>query len=325
MIQSTIEWALARERLRSRVARRSGVSYFQHVAEGVAILAALGAPLVAQQAYCLHPLTQSDEEFNVNLDLLGRCNGAAVALAIEYRWVANQNARGVVCAPHGRIRLSCLPLVNTMLVADKVQNRKDFLASFSAAKHPEYGELVRYFVLWMEALEISDERYVELTALLPPALQPLLDAMIAAPIPETFTDAEQVELTAGKERDIRIARSILDALPDGPLTEEAWVWLLPGALSQDETAAGFRSLAYSWFDTQSPAAAALPEIAAVLDRTQAPFLRDLASRLRRIDEQNPRNRGRTIRGHCRSLALYLATQSAPPEIVTAFRQLLRLA
>jgi len=68
-------------------------------------------------------LTQSDEEFNVNLDLLGRCNGAAVALAIEYRWVANQNARGVVCAPHGRIRLSCLPLVNTMLVADKVQNR----------------------------------------------------------------------------------------------------------------------------------------------------------------------------------------------------------
>ena len=60
-----------------------------------------------------------------------------VALAIEYRWVANQNARGVVCAPHGRIRLSCLPLVNTMRGADKVQNRKDFLASFSAANHPE--------------------------------------------------------------------------------------------------------------------------------------------------------------------------------------------
>lgn len=177
----------------------------------------------------------------------------------------------------------------------------------------------------MEALEISDERYVELTALLPPALQPLLDAMIAAPIPDTFMDAERTDLSAGKERDIRIARSIVDALPGGPLTEEAWVWLLPGALSQDETPAGFRSLAYRWFDAQSPATATLPEIAAVLDRTQAPFLRDMAARLRRIDEQNPRNRGRAIWGHCKSLALYLATQSAPPEIVTAFRQLRRLA
>lgn len=149
--------------------------------------------------------------------------------------------------------------------------------------------------------------------------------MIAAPIPETFTDAEQADLTAGKERDIRIARSIVDALPEGPLTEEAWVWLLPGALNQDDAPAGFRSLAYRWFDTQSPATATLPEIAAVLDRTQAPFLRDLASRLRRIDEQNPRNRGRAIWGHCNSLALYLATQCAPAEIVTAFRQLRRLA
>ena len=52
---------------------------------------------------------------------------------------------------------------------------------------------------------------------------------------------------------------------------------------------------------------------------------DMAARLRRIDEQNPRNRGRAIWGHCQSLALYLATQSAAPEIVTAFRQLRRLA
>lgn len=149
--------------------------------------------------------------------------------------------------------------------------------------------------------------------------------MIAAPIPDTFTDAERTDLEAGKERDIRIARSIVDALPDEPLTEEAWVWLLPGALSQDEAPIGFRSLAYRWFDTQSPASATLSEIAAVLDRTHAPFLRDLATRLRRIDEQNPRNRGHAIRGHCKSLALYLATQPGPPEIVTAFRQLRRLA
>lgn len=149
--------------------------------------------------------------------------------------------------------------------------------------------------------------------------------MIAAPIPETFTDAEQGELTAGKERDIRIARAIIEALPEGPLTDEGWIWLLPGALNQDDAPVGFRSMAYRWFDTQSPAIATLPEIAAVLDGTQAPLLRDMAARLRRIDEQNPRNRGRAIWGHCNSLALYLATQSAPAEIVTSFRQLRRLA
>lgn len=149
--------------------------------------------------------------------------------------------------------------------------------------------------------------------------------MITAPIPDTFTNAERADLEAGRERDIRIARSIVDALPGGPLTEEAWIRLLPGALNQDEAPVGFRSLAYRWFDTQSPATATLPEIAAILDRTQAPFLRDLATRLRRIDEQNPRNRSSAIWGHCTSLALYLVTQPAPPEIVMAFRHLRRLA
>ena len=325
MIQTTFEWALARERLHHRAARRTGISYFQHVAEGVTILAALDAPLIAQQAYCLHPLTQADGDLTANFDQLRGCDPEAVALAIEYRWVANRGARRVVRESGWRIELSCLPSVNAMLIADKVQNRKDFLAHFTAASHPEYGELVRYFDLWMEALGISEERYVELTALLPPALQPLLDVMIAAPVPETFTDAERTDLQAEKERDIRIAQSIVDALPAGPLTEEAWVWLLPGALSQEGPPAGFRGLAYHWFDAQVPASATLPEIAQTIERTQAPFMRDMASRLRRIDAQDPRNRGRAIWGHCQALALYLATHSAPMEIITAFRQLRRLA
>lgn len=166
---------------------------------------------------------------------------------------------------------------------------------------------------------------MELTFQPPPTLQPLLDAMIAAPLPDTFTDAEQADLLAEKERDIRLARSIVDALPTGPLTEEAWVWLLPGALSQDDRPAGFRSLAYRWFDVQIPATATLPEIAQTIERTQAPFLRDMANRLRPIDAQDPRNRDGAIWSHCQALALYLATYSAPMEIITAFRQLRRLA
>lgn len=325
MIRDTREWKLARERLNGRTAKRSGIPYFQHVAEGVTILAALGAPLVAQQAFCLHPLTQADADLVANWNDLGQCDALAVALTMEYRWVANRGARRALRAAGWRIEKSCLPLINTMLIADKVQNRKDFLAHFRPGTHPEYEELVRYFDLWMDALEISDERYVELTSLLPPALHPLLEAMIAAPIPETFTAAERDDLIAEKERDIRIARTILAALPDGPLSTEAWVWLLPGALSLGQPPAGFRGLAYRWFDGQSPVAASLPEIAGTIEKTQAPFLRDLAARLRRIDAQDPRNRRRALMEHCRSLVLYLATHTAPEEIITAFRQLRRLA
>ena len=212
-----------------------------------------------------------------------------------------------------------------MLIANKVQNLRDVPAHSRPGTHPEYEEPVRYFDSWMEALEISDEKFVEMTSLLPPALQPLLEAMIAAAIPETLTYAEQEDLTAEKEQDIRIARGIVAALPDGPLATEAWVWLLPGALSQVETPVGFRGLAYRWFDGQFPVAASLPEIAATIEKTQAPFLRDLATRLRLVDAQEPRNRRRALFAHSQSLVLYLATHPASEEVVIAFRQLRRLA
>ena len=61
------------------------------------------------------------------------------------------------------IALSPLADVNAMLVADKVQNRKDFIAHHRAT-HPRSAELDCYFALWLERLGVTEARYAELVA-----------------------------------------------------------------------------------------------------------------------------------------------------------------
>jgi len=54
----------------------------------------------------------------------------------------------------GRIVRSPLPEVNTMLVADKLQNYKDFLR-YHRAGHPRADRLERYFQAWLTALGVD--------------------------------------------------------------------------------------------------------------------------------------------------------------------------
>jgi hypothetical protein len=149
-----------------RRARRSGVRLMNHIDEGLRILDALGASREAKQAFCLHPIVQADEDLaraaaeggalrTPGLDPL------AVALALEYRAVANAylSTRTVVALEE--IRLSPLPDVQAMLVADKVQNRKDFELHHRAT-HPRAAELAAYFERWLRRLGVSEERYREL-------------------------------------------------------------------------------------------------------------------------------------------------------------------
>jgi hypothetical protein len=160
-IERTPEWQLSKTLLEPIHAKRSGISYFEHIREGVEILKAIGAPLLAQQAFALHPIIQKTEDFAKNFDRLAFCDCKAVALAVEYRWVANLGVRAIVKANNWEVMLAELPLVNQMLIADKVQNRKDFRAYFDRA-HPDYEDLDRYFNAWLRALGVTEESYRKL-------------------------------------------------------------------------------------------------------------------------------------------------------------------
>ena len=73
----------------------------------------------------------------------------AVVLAMEYRSVANRYLSNMPLRATEDIELSLLPEVNQMLIADKVQNRKDFLI-YHADSHPRADALSQYFVNWLQ-------------------------------------------------------------------------------------------------------------------------------------------------------------------------------
>ncbi len=134
-----------------------------HIDEGLAILERLGASSLAMRAFCLHPLVQGDAELATHGDQLAALSTdvTVVALAFEYRNIANATLSTRSIATAADIPLSPLAEVNAMLVADKVQNRKDFIACHRGT-HPRSDALDRYFALWLERLGISEERYREL-------------------------------------------------------------------------------------------------------------------------------------------------------------------
>lgn len=134
------------------VAERSRVPYIYHIDEGLAILKELDSDPDVQEAYCLHPYYQSDSEFLANvMKHIPNVSTSAVALAMEYRWVANSYLSKNNISDF--VGFTC-PQVREMLIADKVQNYKDFLIHHKD-KHPRSDELDQYFNNWFELLEIN--------------------------------------------------------------------------------------------------------------------------------------------------------------------------
>ncbi len=136
-----------------RVTRRSGVRLINHIDEGLAILDELGASDRARRAFCLHPLVQNDADLAASYLRDLSPDPWVLALALEYRHIANATLSHRPIATAADIPLSPLADVNTMLIADKLQNRKDFLL-YHRATHPRADELDRYFRLWLERLGV---------------------------------------------------------------------------------------------------------------------------------------------------------------------------
>jgi hypothetical protein len=147
----------------ARHAARSGVLYMNHIDEGLAVLRHFNASDRARRAWCLHPLVQSDEALAESFPRLHECteDPQVLALAMEYRNIANAYLSYRTVTSVEEIALGPLKDVADMLRADKVQNYKDFLLHHRAT-HPRREALDRYFRLWLERLDIPLETFATL-------------------------------------------------------------------------------------------------------------------------------------------------------------------
>jgi hypothetical protein len=157
MITSSLEYKLISEFYADTKAKRSGVRYMNHIDEGLAILERIGASELAKKAYCLHPIYQSDYDLSINVDNY-KIDSDVMLRVIEYRSVANEYLSFREIMSCFDIRLSPLKDVNDMLIADKIQNRKDF-ELYHKGKHQRSKELDRYFIKWCQRLGITEEQY----------------------------------------------------------------------------------------------------------------------------------------------------------------------
>ena len=143
-----------------KIATRSGVKLINHIDEGLYILDKIGASDVAKRAYCLHPIVQDDESLKNNKHLLKNIDSDVIIASIEYRSVANDYLSKRDIKSLDEIKLSPLKDVNDMLIADKIQNRKDF-ELYHLGKHERSSQLDQYFKNWLNKLGVSENDYQE--------------------------------------------------------------------------------------------------------------------------------------------------------------------
>ncbi len=136
-------------------AERSQVLLMNHIEEGLAILEYLEVPERVKAAWCIHPLVQNDVPFKCSIDLRAYVIDIAKLYSIyanaalcDKRW---DNLRYTV---EDQIRhLPTMPKeIAQLLIADKVQNRKDF-DRYHKGKHPRSTQLSRYFNSWVTYLQ----------------------------------------------------------------------------------------------------------------------------------------------------------------------------
>jgi len=159
-----------------RVAKRSGVPLINHIDEGLDIMMFRGASIEAQEAFCIHPLLQNDSDLAARFHQVSAYVCTYVfGLALEYRNIANAFLSERMDEPEiaselytygptavaRYIKISPLPEVNEMLIADKVQNFKDFQL-YHNGTHPRSYQLNNYFNVWAIALGLSPAQFKEL-------------------------------------------------------------------------------------------------------------------------------------------------------------------
>ncbi len=154
-VSTSLEYQLISDSFQMMYAKRSGVHYMNHIDEGLMVLKDIGASEDAMKAFCLHPLVQMDDALLETFDTLSSNSliQRPLALAMEYRSVANKWLSNKVQGGWFTTSPTLSPLkeVNDMLIADKLQNYKDFLL-YHKKTHKRSEDLEIYFHSWLNAL-----------------------------------------------------------------------------------------------------------------------------------------------------------------------------
>jgi len=139
-------------------AKRSLMPYMKHIDEGLAILDELGADEVTKDAFCIHPMIQSNDDLLITYkdSLLSDYNIEAevILLAFRYREIANsflsKHIDNISRADIFTIKKNLVewPEVQNMLIADKVQNKFDFMVHHYE-RHEKSDKLLDYFNRWL--------------------------------------------------------------------------------------------------------------------------------------------------------------------------------
>lgn len=157
------EYLMLRQFYGGKTAERSGVPLINHIREGVHLMGYIGADLGSRLGYVLHPMLQAYDDLQRNYLRVASepsVSVSAVVFAMEYRRAAN----AYLCKPStdfwtvGDIVTATetlLPQVRDMLIADKVQNFKDFTLHHYGT-HPRSEQLNRYFNMWFRRLDVVD-------------------------------------------------------------------------------------------------------------------------------------------------------------------------
>ncbi|WP_213956762.1 MULTISPECIES: hypothetical protein [unclassified Variovorax] len=138
------------------------------------ILSELDATEAAMRAFCLHPLFQADEDLiHHGQDFMNSVDADpfVILLVMEFRSRANawptsraqRSHEGLRMESNGYPSAGPIEAVKHMLIADKVQHRKDFIRHHRG-KHPCSDALDLHFDQWFGALGVDLTEYEELCA-----------------------------------------------------------------------------------------------------------------------------------------------------------------
>lgn len=155
-------------------AKRSGIPKINHISEGLRLLDYLEVHRPAKVAFCLHPIVQDGCGRDQWSQLYYTYGERVMYLLHNYTAVANKFLPAAV-VHRTRTGFKTIPIelpedldgdVRWMLLADKIQNRKDYRANWN--KFPNWIQLADYFNAWMIALDLSDDEIDQLTRELTP-------------------------------------------------------------------------------------------------------------------------------------------------------------